>query len=266
MSTSFPFNGMRVRFAGETDVGRKRDHNEDAFFLPDEEMLAIVADGMGGHASGEVASAMAVETVTGYFKGSSADTEVTWPFKIGYGRHNENRLITSIMLANQKIYQDAQVTEGRKGMGTTIVSILFDEDYAMVAHVGDSRIYRIREREREVQQITEDHSFVTDYARMKKISIQEAMGTLRQKNVISRALGMKESVKVDVQKVHPGVGDVFLLCTDGLTDMVSDEGLLEITLGEQNLDRACDALIKAANEAGGKDNITVILARVEAQR
>jgi PPM family protein phosphatase len=265
VSTSFPFHGMRVRFAGETDVGRKRDHNEDYFFLPDDEMIAIVADGMGGHASGEVASQMAVETVIGFFRASAEDAEVTWPFKVGYGRHNENRLASSIMLANQKIYDDAQVTSGRKGMGTTIVSILFDDDYVMLAHVGDSRIYRVRERDREITQLTEDHSFVTDYARMKGITQQEAIATLQQKNVISRALGMKPSVKVDVRRLAPGIGDVFLLCTDGLTDMVSDPEILEIVLGQPNLDRCCDALIKAANAAGGKDNITVILARIETQ-
>ncbi|MFH2007415.1 MAG: Stp1/IreP family PP2C-type Ser/Thr phosphatase [bacterium] len=265
MSTSFPFNHWRVRFSGETDVGRKRDHNEDYFFLPDEEMIGIVADGMGGHACGEVASEMAVETVIKYFRDTSDDPEVTWPFKVGHGRHNENRMATSVMLANQLIYEGGQNVEGQKGMGTTIVVILFDDDYAMLAHVGDSRIYRLRERDREIVQLTEDHAFVTDYARMKGISIQEAAETVHQSNVVSRALGMKDKVKVDVQRVAPGLGDIFLLCTDGLTDMVTDEEILEITLAQPNLDRACDDLIEAANRAGGKDNITVILARIEPQ-
>jgi len=265
MSTSFPFNYMRVRFAGETDVGRKRDHNEDYFFLPDEEMIGIVADGMGGHASGEVASQMAVDTVMDYFRKTAEDLQVTWPFQIGHGRHNETRMSTAIQLANQLIYEDGQATPGRKGMGTTIVSILFDEDYAMLAHVGDSRIYRLRAREHEITQLTEDHAFVTDYARMKGITVREAQQTVRQSNVVSRALGMKSVVKVDVQRVAPGIGDIFLLCTDGLTDMVEDEDILEIVLNQQNLDRACDDLIEAANQAGGKDNITVILARIEPQ-
>jgi protein phosphatase len=265
MSTSFPFNHMRVRFSGETDVGRKRDHNEDYYYLPDEEMLGIVADGMGGHACGEVASRMAVETVIEHFRETADDVQVTWPFKIGHGRHNETRMSTAIQLANQLIYEDGRKNTGRKGMGTTIVSILFDEDYAMLAHVGDSRIYRLRGREHEITQLTEDHAFVTDYARMKGISIQEAMETVRQSNVVSRALGMKEEVKVDIQRMAPGIGDIFLLCTDGLTDMVEDEHILEIVLEQPNLDRACDDLIEAANRAGGKDNITVILARVEPQ-
>ena len=263
MSTSFPFNNMRVRFAGETDVGRKRDHNEDFFYLPDREMLGIVADGMGGHASGEVAAEMAVTTVIEYFRTTLEDVQVTWPFKVGHGRHNEMRLSTAIQLANQLIFEDGQAHEERKGMGTTIVSILFDDDYAMLAHVGDSRIYRLRSREREITQLTEDHAFVTDYARMKGISLKEAAETVKQGNVVSRALGMKSVVKVDVQRVAPGIGDTFLLCTDGLTDMVEDEGILEIVLAQPNLDRACDDLIAAANKAGGKDNITVILARIE---
>ncbi len=265
MSTSFPFNNWRVRFSGETDVGRKRDHNEDYFYLPDEEMIGIVADGMGGHACGEVASEMAVETVIKYFRDTQDDAQVTWPFKVGHGRHNENRMATSVMLANQLIFEEGQATKERKGMGTTIVVILFDEDYAMLAHVGDSRIYRLREQEREIVQLTEDHAFVTDYARMKGITIAEAQHTVHQSNVVSRALGMKEEVKVDVQRVAPGLGDIFLLCTDGLTDMVSDQEILEVTLAQPNLDRACDDLIEAANKAGGKDNITVVLARIEPQ-
>ena len=265
MSTSFPFNSWRVRFSGETDVGRKRDHNEDYFFLPDNEMIGIVADGMGGHASGEVASEMAVTTVMDYFRRTYDEVAVTWPFKMGHGRHNENRMATSVMLANQLIYEDGMSNPERKGMGTTLVVILFDEDYAMLAHVGDSRIYRLRERENEIVQLTEDHAFVTDYARMKGISIQEAAQTVHQSNVVSRALGMKENVKVDVARVAPGLGDVFLLCTDGLTDMLTDDEILQIVIAQPNLDRACDALIAAANQAGGKDNITVILARIEPQ-
>lgn len=263
MSTSFPFSAMRVRFAGETDVGRKRDHNEDYFYLPDDEILGIVADGMGGHASGEVASEMAVKTVIDYFRKTQDDAQVTWPFQIGHGRHNEMRMSTAIQLANQLVYEDGQAVEARKGMGTTIVAILFAEDYAMLAHVGDSRIYRLRSREREITQLTEDHAFVTDYARMKGISIKEASQTVRQGNVVSRALGMKDVVKVDVQRVAPGIGDVFLLCTDGLTDMVEDEGILDIVLSQNSLDKACDDLIEAANQAGGKDNTTIILARIE---
>jgi protein phosphatase len=254
---------MRVRFAGETDVGKTRDHNEDYFYIPTEERFGIVADGMGGHASGEVASKMAVETVVDYFARTSRDQEVTWPYKMGHGRLNENRLATSIMLANQKIHEKAQEDPACRGMGTTIVSILFDEDYALLAHVGDSRIYRIRQSG--IVQLTEDHSFLNDYAKLKGITVEEAEATLHQKNVVSRALGMKPVVKVDILRITPGVGDIFLLCTDGLTDLCSDEEIYQIVLSEPKLDNVCDKLIDAANDAGGKDNITVELARMEPQ-
>ncbi len=263
MSTSFPFNHMRVRFAGETDVGKTRDHNEDAFYLPVEERFAIVADGMGRHASGEVASQLAVETIVEHFQRTAEDQDVTWPYKMGHGRMSENRLVVSIMLANQKIYEQAQANPAYKGMGTTVVSVLFEEDFALLAHVGDSRIYRLRPAE--IVQLTQDHSFLNEYARMKGITVAEAQSMLRQKNVISRALGMKPMVKVDVVRVNPSLGDVYLLCTDGLTDMISDEAIHRIVFSEEKLDKVCDMLIDAANEAGGKDNITVVLARIEPQ-
>ncbi len=263
MSTSFPYNRMRVRFAGETDVGKTRDHNEDFFYLPTEERLGIAADGMGGHASGEVASKMAVETIVEYFANTAKRQDVTWPYKMGHGRMNENRLRTGIMLANQKIYEAAQEDAACRGMGTTIVAILFDEDYALLAHVGDSRIYRIRESG--IVQLTEDHSFLNDYAKMKGITVEEAEATLHQKNVVSRALGMKPVVNVDIHRINPGVGDTFLLCTDGLTDMCTDEEIFWTIMNGKKLDNICDSLIDAANDAGGKDNITVVLARMEQQ-
>ena len=263
MSTSFPFSNVRVRFAGETDVGKTRDHNEDNFYLPTEERFAIVADGMGGHAAGEVAAQIAVDTIVEYFRNTAEDQDVTWPYKIGHGRLSENRLVTSIMLSNQRIHEQAKENLAAKGMGTTVVSILFEEDYALLAHVGDSRIYRIRQTE--IVQVTEDHSFLNDYAKMKGITLAEAEQTVHQSNIVSRALGMRPMVKVDVIRVNPSVGDVFLLCTDGLSDMISDEMIHRIVISEPKLDRTCELLIDAANEAGGKDNITVILARVEPQ-
>lgn len=254
---------MRVRFAGDTDVGRKRTHNEDFFYLPTEERFAIVADGMGGHASGEVASKMAVETVVRYFLSTAEDRDLTWPFKMGHGRMNENRLHTSIMMANQLIHERAQNDQGCRGMGTTIVTILFDEDYALLGHVGDSRVYRIRDTE--ILQLTEDHSFLNDYAKMKGISVEEAEQTLSQKNVISRALGMKPVVKVDVHRFNPSLDDIFLLCTDGLSGMVPDPDIHRIVMSEPSLDKAVDKLIEAANGAGGVDNITAVLTRIEPQ-
>ena len=146
MSTSFPLDSMRVRFAGDTHVGLARTHNEDALHLPVDERLAIVADGMGGHASGEVASKMAVDTVVEYFKDTAEEQVLTWPFKVDrQGGADVTRLVTAIKLANVKIHEQAQRDPACKGMGTTIVSALFRDDGTIVGHVGDSRVYRVRD-------------------------------------------------------------------------------------------------------------------------
>ncbi len=261
MSTSFPLDGMRVRFSGDTNVGMKRSHNEDAVYLPEEERLAIVADGMGGHASGEVASKMAVETVAEHFKATQGEGEITWPYKLDHSdRLEENRLLTGVKLANLKIYDRAQHEEACHGMGTTIVASLFLDDKVMIAHVGDSRCYRYRDGR--LQQLTEDHSLLNDYIKMKRLSEGDA-GKFPHKNVIVRALGMKESVQVDLIVDALRVGDVYLMCSDGLSGMVDDEGLASVLGDEQDLDAACERMIHAANRNGGVDNITCVLARLE---
>jgi len=145
-------------------------------------------------------------------------------------------------------------------MGTTLVSVLFLDDVALIGHVGDSRAYRIRERD--ITQITEDHSLLNDYLKMKRLTPGEA-ASFSQKNVIVRALGMKESVQVDVLTEMPRLGDIFVLCSDGLSGMVHDDAIRVIAQSEADLDKACERLIAAANEAGGVDNITVVLARIE---
>ncbi len=252
---------MHVRFSGETHVGMKRKHNEDRFGLPDDERLMIVADGMGGHASGEVASQMAVETVMAYFKATQDDPELTWPFKMDRGpRYGANRMSVAIKLANQRIHETAQRSEELHGMGTTIVAGLFMDDRVVLAHVGDSRAYRLRKQQ--LLQLTEDHSLLNDYLKMSRLREEEA-GRFQQKNVIVRALGMKESVQVDLQLDIPQMDDIYLLCSDGLTGMVPDPQITEILNDEEDLDSACERLIAAANDSGGVDNITVVLARLE---
>jgi protein phosphatase len=261
MSTSFPLDGMRVRFSGETNVGMKRDHNEDSYYLPESERLAIVADGMGGHASGEVASRMAVETIVGFFRETQDEQELTWPFKIDRGhRHDINRMTTAIKLANLKIHQEAQRNPACHGMGTTVVSTLFLEDALIVGHVGDSRLYRYREGM--FDQLTEDHSLLNDYIKMKHLSPEE-IAAFPHKNVIVRALGMKASVQVDVIVDAPRLGDVYLLCSDGLSGMVPDAEIGAMMATESDLDRVCDRLIATANGNGGLDNVTVVAVRLE---
>jgi PPM family protein phosphatase len=261
MSTSFPLDGMRVRFAGDTNVGMTRPHNEDSLHLPVDERLVIVADGMGGHASGEVASRMAVDTVVEYFRETAEEQTLTWPFKVDReGRAEVTRLITAVKLANLKIHEAAQRDPAHKGMGTTIVSALFLDDKIVIGHVGDSRLYRLREGE--ISQVTEDHSLINDYIKMKRMTAEEA-ASWPHKNVIVRALGMKDTVQVDVHTETPRLGDCYLLCSDGLSGMIADDKIREILLAEHDLDRAAERLIAAANHAGGKDNITVVLARIE---
>jgi len=262
MSTSFPMDGMRVRFAGETDVGMKRTHNEDYLYLPDEERLVMVADGMGGHASGDLASRLAVDTMVDFFRATAEEPEITWPFLVDRDNHlHENRLITGVKLSNLKIFEAAQRNARFRGMGTTIVACFFCDDAVLVAHVGDSRVYRVRDQ---IRQLTEDHSLLNDYIKMKRITPEE-VDRFPHKNVIVRALGMKETVAVDLLREEPQVGDVFLLCSDGLSGMISDDEMLQLVKAEKDLDRCCERLVEIANAAGGVDNITVALARLEPQ-
>ncbi len=263
MSTSFPLDGMRVRFAGETNVGMKRAHNEDSFFLPESERLAIVADGMGGHASGEVASRMAVETIAGFFRATQDEQQLTWPFKMDRAhRYDVNRMVTAIKLANLKIHEQAQKDPQCHGMGTTVVATLFADGALIVGHVGDSRLYR--RRDGRFEQITEDHSLLNDYIKIKHLSAEE-IANFPHKNVIVRALGMKDSVQVDVHIDNPRLGDVYVLCSDGLSGMVKDQEISDMVIAERDLDVLCGRLVNTANKNGGLDNITVVAIRVETQ-
>jgi protein phosphatase len=229
--------------------------------LPEDERLAIVADGMGGHASGEVASRMAVETIAGYFRETAEEQEITWPYKIDGGdRFQRNRLVTAIKLANVRIFETAQNDSQKRGMGTTVVAFLVMPDRVVLSHVGDSRIYRMRDGE--IEQLTEDHSLVNDYLRMGRLK-KEEVNSFPHKNVIVRALGMKDTVQVDVHVEKPRVGDCYLLCSDGLSGMITDDDIAHIVRGVSDLDKAAEMLIEAANAAGGQDNITALLVRVE---
>jgi protein phosphatase len=261
MSSTFMMRALKVRFAGETHIGMKRAHNEDSLFLPDVERLAVVADGMGGHASGEVASKMAVEILAEHFRNTRDEAEITWPYRLDPAdRYEITRLINGIQLANLKIYDRAQTDEKCHGMGTTIVATLFCDDRVLIGHVGDSRVYRLRDGK--LTQLTEDHSLLNDYIKMKRMSAEE-IGKFQHKNVIVRALGMKESVQVDVMSDTFRLNDVYLMCSDGLSGMIDDDGLAEVMRSETDLDRASEALIAKANQNGGVDNITCVLARLE---
>lgn len=252
--------GLRIEVAGETNVGMKRNHNEDNFSIIEDSGLYIVADGMGGHASGEVASKMAVDSLKEFFAATAQDPERTWPYKMDRSKgYEENRLITGIKLANLRIYETAQRDSGKRGMGTTIVVLFAVEDGVYVAHVGDSRSYRFRDGK--IEQLTEDHSLLNDYIKMKRLTPEE-IANFPHKNVIVRALGMKDTVKVDTRFEAPRANDVYLLCSDGLSGPVEDPQMLEIiNRYGTDLKLAASKMIEHANQNGGPDNITVILAR-----
>jgi serine/threonine protein phosphatase PrpC len=252
---------MKVQFAGQTDVGLKRTHNEDSFLLLADHNLYMVADGMGGHSAGEVASRLAVETIAQFFRDSADDEDVTWPYKFDKGHtYEENRLATGVKLANLRIHESASSNSKQRGMGTTLVSTRFVRDGIVIGHVGDSRVYRVRDRK--LEQLTEDHSLLNDYIKMKELTPEE-IENFPHKNVIVRALGMKDTVQVDVVTTKPQIGDIYMLCSDGLCGMIDDAKILEVILQhETNLEAGCNALIEAANANGGADNITAVLLRV----
>nr|BAL56285.1 phosphoprotein phosphatase [uncultured delta proteobacterium] len=255
-------NGMvRLEFAGETNVGMKRTHNEDSFAIFAEQNLVIVADGMGGHASGEVASKMAVDALREFFDATSKDPDATWPYKMDKHRgYEENRLITGIKLANLRIYEAAQREPKYRGMGTTVVAVVGTREGIYIAHVGDSRVYRIRDHQ--IEQMTEDHSLLNDYLKMRRLT-EEEIANFPHKNVIVRALGMKDTVKVDTRLEQPRVGDIYILCSDGLSGPVNDSEILRIVEeSSHDLKTACSRLIAKANENGGPDNITACITRV----
>lgn len=242
---------MRAIAAGLTDVGRERTHNEDRFILLPEFHVYVVADGMGGHQSGEVASRMAASTIASYFRSEERARDGTG-----------ERLVAAVTDANAKIFARADDSRAHRGMGTTVVAAAYAplESTLYVAHAGDSRCYRVRGGA--IQQLTRDHSLLQD-ALLERPELTESDLAYLPRNVITRALGVAPTVDVDLAKVRVELGDVFLLCSDGLHGLVEDDELARI-LGEATvLTDACERLVARANENGGKDNITAVLIRIE---
>jgi protein phosphatase len=253
---------MRITAAGLTDVGLQRDHNEDAFSCLEQYRLYLVADGMGGHQSGEVASMMAADSVRSFFEATEKE-DATWPFPIDPNLTlAENRLSAAIKMANKQIFERSISDHSLQGMGTTIVGVLLSPEkrLAYVAHVGDSRAYRIRGGE--VTLLTRDHSLINDYLMMMPDMPKEAMDVL-PKNVITRALGMQDSVVVDLATEEIQEGDRFVLCSDGLSGQVSDERIGEVVDANQSLEECARILVKESNDAGGEDNVTVVVVAID---
>ena len=227
---------MRIRYAAKTDVGMKRNHNEDYFSLIEDEQLFLVADGMGGHASGEVASKMAAEVMQEFYA-RTKDDEATWPYKMDRQlSYVENRLVVGIKMANQRIFQAACRDIKFKGMGTTIVSGQVVGDKFYIAHVGDSRCYRIRGAT--IQQMTRDHSLLEDYKDAKPEHVRGGAAEVpAQERHHARARHARDRAGRRAGARHPGP-DVFLLCSDGLSGMIEDAEDLELVKGAPDLEPA----------------------------
>lgn len=237
---------------GVTDEGLVRDHNEDFILTLPESGLAILADGMGGHNAGEVASELAVSSIR------EALEEVLSPeIKDACDMDFKEVVHESIIFANDEINLHAKTHPECKGMGTTIVMALFHDKKVILASVGDSRIYRFRKGE--LKQVTTDHSLVQEMIDNGYMSEEEAISSTNR-NLITRALGIAEEVKVDVTKDGIEKDDIYLLCSDGLSDMISDELIFStLVKTRQDLKRASEELVKQAKDNGGHDNVSVIL-------
>ncbi|MGH2888011.1 MAG: Stp1/IreP family PP2C-type Ser/Thr phosphatase, partial [Solirubrobacteraceae bacterium] len=226
-----------------TDTGRQRRDNEDSAFV--RAPLFVVADGMGGAQAGEVASALAVEQ----FQEQLPDEGSA-----------EERLSARIRAANRRIYELSRAEHEHAGMGTTLTAVYVDVDALAVAHVGDSRAYIFRDGE--LARLTEDHSLVGELVRQGKLTEEQAEEH-PQRSIITRALGIEADVEVDTRSYPGRAGDIVLLCSDGLTSMISEDQVTAVLAAEPDLDRAARRLIDAANNSGGRDNITVVLFRLE---
>jgi serine/threonine protein phosphatase PrpC len=253
---------MKISYQAVTDVGRKRKGNEDSLFVNADQNLFVVADGMGGHAAGEVASKVAVDSINEFVCLTGGDEEITWPFGLDENMsYDANRLKTAVRYANRKVLEATKEKAEYEGMATTVAAVLVDGETAIIAHVGDSRVYLASDAL--LTQLTSDHSWVNEQLQSGIISADQARShPLR--NVVTRALGGKPDLQVDLQLRKMKAGETLLLCSDGLTTMVPDEEIGRVMSGAvSDLEKAAKGLVAEANSRGGEDNITVVLIRFE---
>lgn len=237
-----------------SDSGKIREINQDSFYKCKIEDLSVfvVADGMGGHKAGEVASYTVVETVEEMIN-SSKEALISHSLEIP-------KFINEVLNeSNKRVYEKSNSSIEYEGMGTTVTMAVFYNDEIFLGHIGDSRAYLIRNQE--ILQITQDHSLVAELVRNGSISEKEAINH-PQKNIITRALGTNENVKIDILSKSVNEGDIVLLCTDGLSNMVSDDMIKDILLTSNDIQEGCERLVSAANELGGLDNITALVIEV----
>jgi protein phosphatase len=246
---------MKLLSAGRTDIGRKRDNNEDTFYTDDRIGLYVVADGMGGHRAGEVASNTVVSSVKDYMEAFHTSPEAENREEVNMSTAAV-AVSHSIELANRVVYQLSQDHGSYKGMGSTAAVAYMYGDKLVTANVGDSRIYLIRKHD--VEQLTQDHTLLAEHMR-KNPNWDPSTASIPMKHILVRAVGIQETVEADVYEMQPLPGDLILMCSDGLTDMLTDEEIHQAALEGGALDEICDRLVTMANDRGGLDNITIVL-------
>jgi serine/threonine protein phosphatase PrpC len=252
----------QVSAAVATHPGLRRAGNEDAFCCRPDLGLYAVADGMGGHVAGEVASQLAVEVIATFIADSrGADPAWSWPLPLNETQTIDgNRMSMAFRLAHKRLAAAVEADEELRGMATTAAAVLLGNGTTIVAHVGDSRVYRFRENR--LEPLTQDHSWVGEQVRAGMMSDADARRH-PWRNVVTRAIGGGADPEVEVAPVELSAGDRLLLCSDGLSAVVTHEKLEALMNEARPLQEACDALIEAANEAGGPDNITVLMIHVD---
>jgi serine/threonine protein phosphatase PrpC len=250
----------KLRFVGQTDTGKVREHNEDTIAFDPDIGLLVLADGMGGYNAGEVASGIAVKTIVNLVRDHVVREDMSQPDRESGLSRPTIIMRDAIHRANKIIYQTAKTQPQCEGMGTTVVAALFFDNKITIAHVGDSRLYR--RRSDKFEQVTMDHSLLQELVDRGFYSPEEAQRAAN-KNYVTRALGVEPNVDVEIQEVPCHKGDVYALCSDGLSDMVEDEDIhLTINTFGDNLDTVAKQLIQLANDNGGRDNVSVVMAHV----
>jgi len=250
---------MDMEYGARSDTGRVRENNEDSFRLAPELNLFILSDGMGGQASGEVASRLVTEIILAHCReGESNPALPIFGESLVGASEFSNRLASAVRLANRAVHEAARNNSGHSGMGATVVAVWLLEDRMTLAHVGDSRAYRLRNGE--LEQLTDDHSFIAEQVRQGMMTEEEASNSNLQ-NVLLRALGVEPDVEPDVDEHLLMEGDTVLLCSDGLTRELSDAQIAALLGDSEDAQQCADRLIDAANQAGGGDNITAIVLR-----
>jgi len=255
---------MKIEYSAKSVVGLVRERNEDAFLCLPEEGLFVVADGMGGHNRGDVASRVCIDAIRDWFKGKTKAGETVYGGNGIAARHTTRKasprkfLAQSITYANQRVFQASRTVEDLSGMGTTVVALLVHGGMAFIVNSGDSRAYRLRNKR--LCQLTKDHSLVAEYMRLHLLTKKSAK-VFPYRNVIVKALGLSGEVSFDMHGFHIRDGDLYLLCSDGLTEMVDDHKLKGLLCRDEDLEVMTDRLVESALEAGGNDNITVVLVR-----